>query len=254
MKIAENVYGYRTAIANIAYIAGLGETKEEWVLIDTGVPFSAPFILKNSKKLFKDKKPLAIILTHAHFDHIGALQTLVREWDVPVYIHEKEMSYLESEKKYPPPTPFKEKGMMSFLSPLYPRDGIAFHSNIKVISAEDSLYFLEGWKWLHTPGHTDGHISLFREKDGLLLAGDALITVRQESLFAVLMQKKEIHGPPAYFTPNVETSFTSIEKLLALDPHILYSGHGMPMYGYEIKEGINQLLYQHSTENLVKGN
>jgi glyoxylase-like metal-dependent hydrolase (beta-lactamase superfamily II) len=253
MKIAENVFGYRTAIANIAYIAGLGSSKEDWVLVDTGVPYSAKFILNNTKKLFNEKKPLAIILTHAHFDHIGALQTLVNEWNVPVYIHEKEIPYLESKKKYPPPTPFKEKGMMSFLSPFYPRDGIDFHSRIKPISSEESLSFLDGWEWIHTPGHTDGHISLFREKDRLLLAGDALITVKQESLFAVLTQKKEIHGPPAYFTPDVETSIISIKKLLALDPQILYTGHGVPMYGKEIREGISDLLYQHSEEAILKG-
>ncbi|HEO8419077.1 MBL fold metallo-hydrolase [Niallia sp. FSL W8-0635] len=253
MKIAENVFGYRTAIVNIAYIAGLGSTKKDWVLVDTGVPYSAPFILKNTKKLFNEKKPLAIILTHAHFDHIGALQTLVHEWNVPVYIHEKEIPYLESKKKYPPPTPFKEKGMMSFLSPFYPRDGIDFHSRIKPISSEHSLAFLEGWEWIYTPGHTNGHISLFREKDRLLLAGDALITVKQESLFAVLTQEKEIHGPPAYFTPDVETSIISIKKLLALDPQILYTGHGVPMYGKEIREGISDLLYQHSEEAVVKG-
>lgn len=253
MKIAENVFGYRTAIANIAYIAGLGSSKEDWVLVDTGVPYSAKFILNNTKKLFNEKKPLAIILTHAHFDHIGALQTLVNEWNVPVYIHEKEIPYLESKKKYPPPTPFKEKGMMSFLSSFYPRDGIDFHSRIKPISNENSLAFLEGWEWIYTPGHTDGHISLFREKDRLLLAGDALITVKQESLFAVLTQKKEIHGPPAYFTPDVETSIISIKKLLALDPQILYTGHGVPMYGKEIREGISDLLYQHSEEAVIKG-
>ncbi|KLV25117.1 hypothetical protein ABW02_16920 [Niallia circulans] len=252
MKIAENVFGYRTAIANIAYIAGLGARKDEWVLIDTGVPYSAPFILKNTNQLFKGKKPLAIILTHAHFDHIGALQTLVKKWNVPVYIHEKEIPYLESKKKYPPPTPLREKGMMSFLSPFYPRDGIDFHSSIRPISSTSSLPYLDDWKWIHTPGHTEGHISLFREKDRLLLAGDALITVKQESLFAVLTQKKKIHGPPAYFTPDINTSFQSIEKLLALDPQTLYTGHGMPMYGAEIRQGIRELLYQYSTENLVK--
>jgi len=253
MKIAENVFGYRTAIANIAYIAGLGPKKEDWVLIDTGIPYSASFILKNTKQLFNEKKPLAIILTHTHFDHIGALQTLVNKWNVPVYVHEKEIPYLESKKKYPKPTPLKEKGMMSFLSPFYPRDGIDFHSKIKPISREDSLPFLTDWKWIHTPGHTDGHISLFREKDRLLLAGDALITVKQESLFAVLTQKKEIHGPPAYFTPDVETSFTSIEMLYALDPQILYTGHGGPMYGKGIRKEISQLLYQHTEEKVIKG-
>jgi glyoxylase-like metal-dependent hydrolase (beta-lactamase superfamily II) len=58
------------------------------------------------------------------------------------------------------------------------------------------------WRYMHTPGHTSGHISLFRNEDGVLLAGDAFVTTNQESLIAVMTQKKELHGPPKYFTYN----------------------------------------------------
>ena len=243
MEIAKNVAGYRSLFANIVYIAGLGSDGKDWVLVDAGVPFTSTFILKYTKKMFGTRKPLAIILTHAHFDHIGALEALVKEWDVPIYIHEKEIPYLQGEKNYSPPKPLKVKGMMSFLSPAYPRDGLeGFHPKINSLSLHEEIPFLKGWKWIHTPGHTEGHISLFREEDALLIAGDALTTVKQESLLAVLTQRKEVHGPPAYFTPDRETALESIKKLLNLNPQILYTGHGKPMYGKEIMKGIKTLL------------
>ncbi|RVT57797.1 MBL fold metallo-hydrolase [Niallia taxi] len=243
MKIASDVYGYKTAIANIALVGGLGKDKQDWVLVDAGIPYSAKFILQYAKSLFGKKKPIAIILTHGHFDHIGALETLLHEWDVPIYAHSEEMSYLTGEEVYPRPTPFVVKGVMSFLSPFYPRDGIQLHSNLKVLQSGEELNFMEGWECIHTPGHTKGHISLYRKEDGLLLAGDAFVTVKQESLFAVLTQKEELHGPPAYFTPNRAESRESIMKLAKLEPSIIYTGHGKPLYGKEqIAKGLYRLI------------
>jgi len=243
MKIATDVYGYRTAIANIAFISGLGKNKDEWVLVDAGVPYSAKFILKYASTLFGSKKPKAIVLTHGHFDHIGALPVLLKEWDVPIYAHHEEMPYLTGEKEYPRPTPFIVKGLMSFLSPFYPRDGIGLHSNLREIETGTELELMQGWEGIHTPGHTKGHISLYRKEDGLMLAGDAFVTVKQESLLAVLTQKEEIHGPPAYFTPNRAESRESIIKLAKLEPSTIYTGHGKPLYGKEqIAKGLYQLI------------
>ena len=40
---------------------------------------------------------------------------------------------------------------------------------------------MPGWRWVHTPGHTAGHVSLFRDADRTLIAGDAFVTTKQES-------------------------------------------------------------------------
>src|ERR1700710_183150 len=65
--------------------------------------------------------PSAIVLTHGHFDHVGPLETLAKEWDVPIYAHKLEHPYLNGTKSYPPPDPTVGGGLMSLLSPLYPR-------------------------------------------------------------------------------------------------------------------------------------
>lgn len=52
---------------------------------------------------FAARPPNAILLTHAHFDHVGALQSLADEWHTPVYVHSAELDYPTGAKKYPPP-------------------------------------------------------------------------------------------------------------------------------------------------------
>ena len=87
------------------------------------------------------------------------------------------------------------------------------------------------WRWLHTPGHAPGHISLWREADRALIVGDAFITTAQESAYAVATQQPELHGPPMYFTPNWIAARSSVETLAALQPGIVITGHGPAMEG-----------------------
>ena len=79
---------------------------------------SAPGLSASSART---ARPQAIILTHGHFDHTGAVEELLKNWDVPVYAHPREMPYLTGQIKYPPPDPGVGGGLMSFISPLYPR-------------------------------------------------------------------------------------------------------------------------------------
>lgn len=250
-QITQDIYGYRTAIANIALVGGCGAEGNDWVLIDAGVPFSGIYIKQFIEQVLGGgKKPIAIILTHAHFDHVGALSYLLNDWQVPVYIHEQEQQYVTGKKDYPPPHPFIEKGLMAWLSPLYPRKAINIHSYIRMLPTDGSIPEMPSWNWIHTPGHTEGHISLFREKDRVVIAGDALITVKQESALAVLTQRKEIHAPPAYFTQDWDQSFDSIKKIQNLNPELIYTGHGKPMEGMELKKGLDLLIRRFEREML----
>lgn len=57
-----------------------------------------------------------------------------------------------------------------------------------------AFHIMKGFRWIHTPGHSPSHISLFREEDGCLIVGDAFVTVKQESLYKVLTQELELAG------------------------------------------------------------
>lgn len=81
------------------------------------------------------------------------------------------------------------------------------------------------WKWIHTPGHTEGHISLFREKDRVLIVGDAFSTTKQESLLSVVTQAGQISGPPK-FDYGWKTAENSVKILRDLKPSLAIPSHG----------------------------
>ena len=87
------------------------------------------------------------------------------------------------------------------------------------------------WVALHTPGHTAGHVSLFRGADGVVIAGDAVTTTRLESLISAATQRLALNGPPAYFTTDWDAARWSVQRLAATRVETLLSGHGQPMTG-----------------------
>ncbi|HYG59065.1 MAG TPA: MBL fold metallo-hydrolase [Symbiobacteriaceae bacterium] len=241
-QVAADVLCLRTLIANVCFVGHHGAHAGEWALVDTGVPNSAEHIVNAAAERFgADRSPAVIVLTHGHFDHVGAVEELVRRWGVPVYAHPMEMPYLTGHADYPPPDPSVGGGLMSLLSPLYPRSGINLGDRVQPLPDNGSIPGLPGWRWIHTPGHTPGHISLFRDADRVLIAGDAFTTVKQESALAVMLQEKEIHGPPAYWTTDWAAAWESVQRLQALDPAVVATGHGVPMRGAELSVQLREL-------------
>lgn len=110
---------------------------------------------------------------------------------------------------------------------------------------------MPGWQWVHTPGHTAGHVSLFRDSDRTLIVGDAFVTTKQESLLAVLSQTQHVHRPPAYYTQDWKAARSSIETLADLRPEIAATGHGRPMYGQQLRDQLHELL-EHWSEAVPK--
>ncbi|SDN76557.1 MBL fold metallo-hydrolase [Alkalicoccus daliensis] len=239
--VSQDVFCFPVQIANVAFI-GTQLENDDWVLIDAGMPGTENKIVTEVKYRFRQEKPpKAIVLTHGHFDHVGALVQLAERWDVPVYAHKLEVPYLTGEASYPEPDPGVEGGIVANMSKHFPTDPVDVSQYIEVLPEDGSVPYLEGWKWYHTPGHSPGHISLFRESDGILIAGDAFCTVKQDELYKVLRQTQEVHGPPRYFTTDWTKAKKSVEKLRDLNPSAVLAGHGQPMEGENLAEGLNNL-------------
>lgn len=214
-----------------------------WVLVDTGLENSGDFIIKSAKERFgENSRPEAIILTHGHFDHVGSVKKLSAYWDVPVYIHKHEMSYVTGKKDYPLGNPTVDKGMVAKISQTFPHTSIDISFKAVELPPDGNVPGMPDWEWIYTPGHTMGHISLFREKDRVLIAADAFTTTNQESLWSVLTHREEISGPPKYLTEDWRAAEESIKKLRDLKPDIILSSHGEPMKGAEVHRNLEYLV------------
>lgn len=239
-KVAPNVWGIRDLFVNLYIVRNPDD--ENWVLIDAGLKTAARKIKKLVSDLFgPHSRPAAILLTHGHFDHVGSLKELAKEWNVPVYAHHLEAPYLTDKSDYPPPDPSVGGGLMADLSWLYPKSPINIENRLQLLPPDDSVPFLPGWKAIHTPGHAPGHVSFFREQDKLLIAGDAIVTTKQESAWYVLLQKLFLSGPPKYFTYDWKASGDSVKRLADLNPSIIATGHGKPMAGSRMQQKLHEL-------------
>lgn len=240
--VTHDIAGLRFFMVNAYLVGDPNAADRAWVLVDTGLAYSARRILNAAYKRFgENAHPLAILLTHGHFDHVGAVKELAEYWDVPVYAHRQELPYLTGREDYPPPDPTVGGGMMAYMASLYPHKAIDLGDRVQALPDDGRVPFLEHWRWIHTPGHTKGHVSFFRDQDRVLIAGDAFITTNQQSSLAVLTQYPKVHGPPTYYTYDWAMAKESVEKLAHLVPLVAATGHGMPMRGEILEQGLNHL-------------
>lgn len=241
-QVARDLAYFRTIIANVVLYGLPGAADREWVLIDAGSPGTKGVIKKAATERFgENARPAAIVLTHGHFDHVGALEDLAKEWDCPVYAHSLELPYLNGTASYPPGDPSVGGGLMASLSGLYPTRPVDVSSRLNVLPADATVPSMPGWEWVHTPGHSPGHISLWRSTDQSMIVGDAFVTTKAESAYAVALQKTEIHGPPQYFTIDWAASRSSVERLSALAPELVITGHGLAMQGDVMRAALQTL-------------
>lgn len=178
--IAEGVLGLRIAFVNVF---GVSHADGTWTLIDAGVPGSLGRIRTWAERSF-GRPANAIVLTHGHFDHVGEVAELADGWDCPIFAHSLEFPYLTGQRAYDAPNWQAGGGLMSLLSPMYPKEPIDLGTRLKALPGEGEemqMADMPGWTLLHTPGHTPGHVSFLRKSDQTLIVGDAFCTTKPES-------------------------------------------------------------------------
>src|SRR5688572_8897006 len=85
VEIAPGLAYLRDRIVNVCFVGEPDAGDGGWTLVDAGLRGSAYRIRRAAERRFGEgARPAAIVLTHGHFDHVGALRSLLRRWDVPV--------------------------------------------------------------------------------------------------------------------------------------------------------------------------
>ena len=182
------------------YFVQSGDT---WVLVDTAWQGRAELIRSAAETLFgAGARPRAIVLTHAHPDHVGSASELAHIWDVTVYVCPDELPLPPSGRIIGALARVEWRWMFPSgqdrLSPIDPNVGIPG---------------LPDWQVIPTPGHTRGHLALFREGDRALIPGDAVLTVNPNSLGDLLSQRHTLGGPPRISTWNWRAATESVSEL-----------------------------------------
>ena len=241
-EVAADLAYRRLGIVNVVFYGSPGAADRGWVLIDAGLFGTAGLIRDAARARFGEgSRPAAIVMTHGHFDHVGALKTLSEEWDAPVYAHPLERPYLDGSAAYPSGDPAVGGGLMARLSPFYPTRPVDVGSRLRSLPADGSVPFMPGWRWVHTPGHSVGHVAFWREGDRTLISGDAIISTGQESAYDVAVQEPEMHGPPMYLTIDWEAAEASVQLLAKLEPELVVTLHGRPIRGPDMQQALARL-------------
>jgi glyoxylase-like metal-dependent hydrolase (beta-lactamase superfamily II) len=235
MKVTDSLYILPLAekggeIQEVIYPSLILDEQHGPTLVDTGMPDregAIEALLKEIGIRLEDIR--RIILTHQDLDHVGSAAAIVQASCVEVWAHAAETPYIEGTLRsirLPPP---------ALLEKLPPAVRAVLEKGAEPLRVDRQLQGGEvldiagGLRVIFTPGHTPGHISLYLERDRVLIAADA-----------VTVHEGRVQLPRAPVTPDMPEAKRSIAKLTELDIETLIAYHGGIARG--VKDQLRRLV------------
>jgi glyoxylase-like metal-dependent hydrolase (beta-lactamase superfamily II) len=200
-------------------------------IVDAGLPASWQSLLEALSKIGRSPGDVeALVLTHAHFDHIGFAERARVELGIPVWVHENDAPLTRRPWLY-----MSERSPLSYLGPRMlpivasfiragaPRVGPI--RQVRRFGNEGVLDVPGSPRILFTPGHTLGHVGLHLPERDAVISGDALVTHDPYT---------DTRGPRIVAraaTADSERALASLELLAGTGAGTLLPGHGEPWTG-----------------------
>jgi glyoxylase-like metal-dependent hydrolase (beta-lactamase superfamily II) len=232
-----------------------------WTLVDAGWERDATRIEATvAAVLGRAHHPGAIALTHCHPDHAGAAPALARAWGCPVLVHPLEIpiAHGDVEAMTRWAGPLDRWVVLPVLRAMGPRRRTAVLERSSLRGVAEALDpaapvpGMDGWRCVLTPGHTPGHTSFQRLDDGVLISGDALVTLQVNSWAGMLLGRQGLTGPPWYTTWDRRMADASLRTIAERRPYVLAPGHGQPLRGSTtaaaIERAVDRWEHGRSTE------
>ena len=220
-----------------AYLVRAGSS---WVLVDAGWAQDAERIRAAVRTVLgPEAAPSCILLTHVHPDHSGSARELAVAWDCAVLVHPAEIPIatgdFEAMAHYAGPMDRWVILPVMRVIGRRRRERIlaagSLAAAVRPLGPDGSIPGMDGWRWMHTPGHTPGHVAFVRSHDRVVISGDALLTLRVNAAAGFLLGSQGLSAPPWYTTWDREAARSSIRAIAALEPAVLAGGHGLPLSG-----------------------
>jgi glyoxylase-like metal-dependent hydrolase (beta-lactamase superfamily II) len=192
--------------------AYLAATEDGVLAVDTGMPGNVGRILACLCSMGRAPGDLRwIVLTHADMDHCGNAAELQERTGAKIAAYAEEAQVLDGTRPGKRP-----KGIMRVIIGLlsWSMPPVRSVSVNRILKDGDEIM---GWKVVHTPGHTAGHVCLYRE-GAVLFAGDAL---RCDA-------RGNPQPPPVLLSDDMHIVMQSIARLAALRFEVMLPGHGAP--------------------------
>lgn len=210
MRLSEHVYSLVLETTTPAgqsmslNLAAITDPQGGLTLVDAGLPGMEEALRAALEQDGLDLSALRrVIVTHHDLDHIGGLPAVVRETGAEVWTSADERPFVQGEV-----SPQKRPGTPPF-------EALKALRVARVLQDGEVLPLAGGVRVVATPGHTVGHLSLYVEADGVLIAGDALTS-----------EDGTLHGPNPQFTPDAPLATRSVGKLADLPVTGILTYHG----------------------------
>ena len=238
MEIANGIHYFDCGPFNWYLI----EEEGRLTLVDAGFPGHFSVYKKGLASLGKTSKDLeAIVLTHAHADHIGFAEKVRKNTGVPVYVHK------EDAKMACKPLQLPWVGLLSNAWRAYTAKmlGVAIQNGVFMLPHLTKVEALEDGQVLdipgrpriiHTPGHTDGEISLLMEDRKVIITGDTIVT---RNLLTGELGVPQIVNP--ILTNNYKQASRTLDLLREIGEITMLPGHGTPWQG-DMNDAVNMAL------------
>jgi len=224
--VAPGVHRLEHADTNLYLV----EHGDRVLVVDAGLPGVWPHLVESLFELGHGLGDVdGVLLTHAHFDHVGTARRLRQQWGLPVWVHPDDARLARHPYSYRHERPrWRYPVEHPAAVPALARMALAGALSVPAVLdtrpiAEAALP--EGAVLLETPGHTDGHVALHLPDRDAVIVGDAVVTLDPYT------GRRGAQIVAGAATADSELALSSLDRIAATGARVLLPGHGAPFRG-----------------------